>query len=160
MSEFQETDEAESTDSAVVAAATDDSAGATPEEPRWTRFDVAAEPHAALEAAQRAVAAGECIVLPTDTVYGIGVGAFSAEAVQRLLEAKRRGRDMPPPVLIAEPAMLGALATSVSAWATSLAEAYWPGPLTLILTAHPSLHMDLGDTRGTIAVRVPDHDFT
>ena len=128
--------------------------------PTWQRFDVSVDTEAALVAAQAAISAGECIVLPTDTVYGIGATAFSPEAVSRLLAAKHRGRDMPPPVLIAEPAMLGALATSLGTWATALAEAQWPGALTLIVTAHPSLPMDLGDTGGTIAVRVPDHDFT
>lgn len=166
MSEFDETHEAEAVedqareDQALEDQAPGAPAADLPEEPRWTRFDVVADPEVALAAAQRAITAGECIVLPTDTVYGIGASAFSAEAVTGLLEAKRRGRDMPPPVLIAEPAMLAALATSLSVAARSLAEAHWPGPLTLILSAHPSLRIDLGDTRGTIAVRVPDHDFT
>ncbi len=74
---------------------------------RYRRFDCTAEDPSlnseATEAAREAIEAGECIVLPTDTVYGIGVDAFSAKAVQRLLDAKHRGRDMPPPVLIGEP---------------------------------------------------------
>ena len=52
-------------------------------------------------------------MLPTDTVYGIGADAFNADAVQRLLDAKVRGRDMPPPVLIGEPSLIRALATDV-----------------------------------------------
>lgn len=114
-----------------------------------------------VEAVERAVTAvrdGECIVAPTDTVYGIGADAFSASAVQRLLDAKGRGRDMPPPVLIAEPAVMMALATDVPDRAKDLASEFWPGALTLILKAQPSLMMDLGETGGTIAVRVPDHD--
>lgn len=114
----------------------------------------------ALEAAQRAVRAGKCIVMPTDTVYGIGADAFSAQAVQRLLDAKHRGRDMPPPVLIAEPAMLPALVAYVPINARALIDRFWPGALTLILRAQSSLHLDLGDTDGTIAVRVPDDDAT
>lgn len=110
------------------------------------------------EAAERAKAAidsGQCVVLPTDTVYGIAVDAFSAEGVQRLLEAKGRGRDMPPPVLISDAAVLPALAATVPPKAAELVEAFWPGALTIILNAQPSLRMDLGDTAGTIAVRVP-----
>ena len=64
-------------------------------------FDCATQADDALAAAEAAITAGECIVLPTDTVYGIGAAAFDAKAVQRLLDAKQRGRDMPPPVLIA-----------------------------------------------------------
>lgn len=137
----------------VTAARVDDG-------PTWRRFDVATEPDAALDAAVEAIRAGECIVLPTDTVYGIGADALAAPAVQRLLNAKHRGRDMPPPVLIAEPAMLAALADSPAPAARALAGACWPGALTLILKAQPGLRMDLGETAGTIALRVPDHEFT
>lgn len=123
-------------------------------------WDVSAEPEAAIDAAAAAVAEGECIVLPTDTVYGIGADAFSATAVQRLLDAKQRGRDMPPPVLIAEVAMLRALTDEVTDDLLGLAEAFWPGALTVVVNAQPNLRMDLGDHGSTIAVRVPDHDFT
>lgn len=124
------------------------------------RCDVRADPEAAIDAAAHAVGHGECIVLPTDTVYGIGADAFTPGAVQRLLDAKRRGRDMPPPVLIADASLLRSLAAEVTPDAQALAEAFWPGALTLIVTAQPSLRMDLGDRGQTIAVRVPDHDFT
>ena len=126
--------------------------------PPHRRFDLLAEPAAAMEAARAAIAAGECIVMPTDTVYGIGANAFSAEAVQRLLDAKGRGRDMPPPVLISEPAMLDALGVNVSTFARRLADRFWPGALTLVVEMQQSLRIDLGDTDGTIALRVPDHD--
>ncbi len=109
----------------------------------------------AAERAKEAIDAGQCVVLPTDTVYGIAVDAFSADAVQRLLDAKGRGRDMPPPVLIGDAAVLPALAATVPPEAHKLVEAFWPGALTLILDAQPSLRMDLGDAEGTIAVRVP-----
>ena len=80
-----------------------------PPEPAWQRFDLSTQLDEALSAAEQALAAGRLIVLPTDTVYGIAADALQAEAVQALLDAKRRGRDMPPPVLISEPAMLRAL---------------------------------------------------
>ncbi|HET9646832.1 MAG TPA: L-threonylcarbamoyladenylate synthase [Microlunatus sp.] len=111
----------------------------------------------AAEVARQAVERGDCIVLPTDTVYGIGADAFSAEAVQGLLNAKNRGRDMPPPVLIADASLLRALTVDVPRSARDLVQKHWPGPLTIICKAQPSLRMDLGDTEGTIALRVPDH---
>ena len=113
----------------------------------------------ATEAARAAVEAGECIVLPTDTVYGIGADAFSGDAVQRLLDAKMRGRDMPPPVLIGDPSLIRALATDVPDTARELVALHWPGPLTVILKIQPSLRMDLGENEGTIALRVPDHEL-
>ncbi len=122
-------------------------------------FDIA-DAELALAAAAEAVARGEVIVLPTDTVYGVGAQATSGAAVQRLLDAKQRGRDLPPPVLVAEVAMVRALATDVDDRLHRLAEAFWPGALTVILRARDSLRMDLGDRGDTIAVRVPDHDFT
>lgn len=112
----------------------------------------------ALADAVQAVRDGLCIVLPTDTVYGIGANAFDDDAVQRLLDAKERGRDMPPPVLIAEPSMVRAIADEVPAAANAVARAFWPGALTLILKAQPKSGMNLGETAGTVAVRVPDHD--
>lgn len=125
-----------------------------------TVIDVLADPRAGIDEALAAIAAGECIVLPTDTVYGIGADALSTEAVQGLLNAKQRGRDLPPPVLIAEPAMLRSLAATVSPEALALAEAFWPGALTLVVPSQPNLRMDLGDRGDTIAVRIPDHEFT
>lgn len=114
---------------------------------------------AALAAATAAIRRGACVVLPTDTVYGIGADAFSPAAVQSLLDAKGRGRDMPPPVLIGDPAVLMALGHDIPDAAKKLAERFWPGALTLILQAQPSLTMDLGETQGTIAVRLPDHEL-
>ena len=124
------------------------------------RFDCSTQADAGMAAAEAAITAGACIVLPTDTVYGIGANAFDAAAVQGLLDAKHRGRDMPPPVLIAEPSMLRSLATGLTGDALALARAFWPGPLTVVVVAHPDLELDLGDRGDTIAVRVPDHDFT
>jgi tRNA threonylcarbamoyl adenosine modification protein (Sua5/YciO/YrdC/YwlC family) len=113
---------------------------------------------AGLAAAVAAVRRGLLVVLPTDTVYGIGADAFDADAVQRLLDAKGRGRDMPPPVLISAATTLDALATEVPGWARGLLEQYWPGPLTIVCRQQPSLRWDLGETRGTVAVRMPEHE--
>jgi L-threonylcarbamoyladenylate synthase len=116
------------------------------------------EREAAVEAAAVAVQQGELVVLPTDTVYGIGADAFDPVAVRGLLEAKGRGRNMPPPVLISAATTLDALAVRVPGYARALVEAFWPGPLTLVCHQQSSLQWDLGDTRGTVAVRMPDHD--
>jgi L-threonylcarbamoyladenylate synthase len=108
--------------------------------------------------AGRAVQRGQLVVLPTDTVYGVGADAFSADAVRSLLAAKGRGRDMPPPVLVSAATTLDALAVGVPSYARALIQELWPGPLTLVCRQQPSLQWDLGDTRGTVAVRMPDHE--
>ncbi|CCK27428.1 hypothetical protein BN159_3049 [Streptomyces davaonensis JCM 4913] len=110
-----------------------------------------------LREAASAVRRGELVVLPTDTVYGIGADAFSKEAVGDLLEAKGRGRTMPTPVLIGSPNTLHGLVTDFSELAWELVDAFWPGALTLVARHQPSLQWDLGDTRGTVAVRMPLH---
>ncbi len=129
----------------------------------YQRFDCttdAAARAAGIEAARAAVERGQCVVLPTDTVYGIAADAFDGTAVQGLLDAKQRGRDMPPPVLIADASLIRALASDVPEQAKELVARHWPGPLTVICTIQPSLRMDLGETGGTIALRVPDHELT
>ena len=112
----------------------------------------------ALEHAARVLGDDECIVLPTDTVYGIGCDAFSPAGVRALLAAKGRTRQMPPPVLMARPEVLDGLAAQVGPEARALAEAFWPGALTIVCWAQPTLGWDLGDTHGTVALRVPDDD--
>ena len=120
----------------------------------------AAEQRAAgLEHAQRAIRENKCVVFPTDTVYGIAADAFSPLAVTLLLASKGRSRKMPPPVLIPRLNALDGLATDVPAEARRLAEAFWPGGLTLILHAQPSLDWDLGETKGTVALRIPADDI-
>ncbi len=102
----------------------------------------------------------ELVVLPTDTVYGIAANAFSQKAVEALLNAKGRDRTMPPPVLIPKVETLSALASDLPLVANQLAAAFWPGALTMVLKAQRSLEWDLGETRGTVALRVPDHKIT
>lgn len=111
---------------------------------------------AATTAAVEAIGRRELIVLPTDTVYGIGADAFSPQAVAVLLAAKGRSRQSPPPVLIGNRQVLDALAVDIPATARELAQHFWPGALTLVLDAQPSLAWDLGETRGTVALRLPD----
>src|SRR5882724_1784311 len=97
-----------------------------------------------------AVRRGELVVLPTDTVYGVGADAFTPTAVDALLAAKGRGRDLPVPVLVSSSAMVEALAGSMSPAGERLVAAFWPGPLTLVVRHTPGLAWDLGDTRGTV----------
>jgi tRNA threonylcarbamoyl adenosine modification protein (Sua5/YciO/YrdC/YwlC family) len=111
-----------------------------------------------ITAAAAAVRAGEVVVFPTDTVYGIGCDAFDGDAVTAVLAAKGRGRDMPPPVLIPTARTAMGLAMEIPDYANTLMERFWPGPLTLVLKAHTSLSWDLGETNGTVALRVPDNE--
>jgi tRNA threonylcarbamoyl adenosine modification protein (Sua5/YciO/YrdC/YwlC family) len=105
--------------------------------------------------ARGAIGRGELVVIPTDTVYGVAADAFSPAAVQRLLDAKGRGRQSPPPVLVPGIPTLAALAETVPGEVEALVEAFWPGGLTIVLPASPSLVWDLGETRGTVALRMP-----
>ena len=106
--------------------------------------------------ARRALGRGELAVIPTDTVYGVAADAFNPQAVQRLLDAKGRGRQSPPPVLIPNTSTLVALAADVPTPLRLLADTFWPGALTIITTANRSLSWDLGETGGTVALRIPD----
>jgi L-threonylcarbamoyladenylate synthase len=108
--------------------------------------------------AAEAVRDGLVVVLPTDTVYGVGADAFSAEAVASVLAAKGRGREMPPPVLVPSVRTVDGLATDVPAWARDLIRSFWPGPLTLVFKAQSSLMWDLGETNGTVALRMPQDE--
>jgi L-threonylcarbamoyladenylate synthase len=110
-----------------------------------------------LGAAARAVRAGRLVVLPTDTVYGIGCDAFSASAVRSLLAAKKRGPDMPVPVLVGSWSTIDGLVLGVPKAARDLIEAFWPGGLSLVLPHAPSLNWDLGSTKGTVMLRMPLH---
>ena len=110
-----------------------------------------------LAAAARAVRAGGLVVLPTDTVYGLGCDAFSATAVRTLLAAKNRGPDMPVPVLVGSWSTIDGLVLGVPPVARDLIEAFWPGGLSLVLPHAPSLAWDLGSTKGTVMLRMPLH---
>ncbi|HEU5269650.1 MAG TPA: L-threonylcarbamoyladenylate synthase [Jatrophihabitans sp.] len=111
----------------------------------------------AITAAARAVRSGSVVVLPTDTLYGIGADAFNPSAVAGVLAAKGRGRDMPVPVLVGSWATIDGLVSFVPSTLRDLVEAFWPGGLTVVVEHAPSLAWDLGDARGTVAVRMPLH---
>src|SRR3546814_4499013 len=107
--------------------------------------------------AGQALSAAELVVQPTDTVYGMAAGAFNARAVVAVRAAKGRGRQQPPPVLVAGVGTLRALVAEVSELVERLVEEFWPGGLTMVLPSQPSLSWDLGEQRGSVAVRMPAH---
>ena len=123
------------------------------------RYDCAdsQQREAGIAAAITAVQEGRLVVLPTDTVYGVGADAFTPPAVSALLAAKGRGRNVPPPVLVGSVRAASALTESLGAFGQDLIDEFWPGPLTLVLRATSTLKWDLGDTLGTVAVRMPLH---
>ncbi|WP_070703287.1 L-threonylcarbamoyladenylate synthase [Kytococcus sp. HMSC28H12] len=113
----------------------------------------------AFDAAQEALAEGRVVVLPTDTVYGVAADPFHAEGVPNVLAAKQRGADKPPPVMVPSIRTVDGLATSLQPYVRRLLSECWPGPLTVVVQAQPSLQWDLGATNGTVALRMPDHDL-
>jgi tRNA threonylcarbamoyl adenosine modification protein (Sua5/YciO/YrdC/YwlC family) len=121
-------------------------------------FDCAdeAQRREGLAAAVTAVLNGELVVLPTDTVYGVGADAFSPAAVTRLLAAKGRGREMPPPVLVGTVRAAAALVEDLGPDGQRLIDEFWPGGLTIVCRAARTLSWDLGDTKGTVAIRMPE----
>ncbi|TDC75339.1 L-threonylcarbamoyladenylate synthase [Streptomyces hainanensis] len=123
---------------------------------RYDCSDPVDRKHGLREAAS-AVRRGDLVVLPTDTLYGVGADAFNTSAVGDLFEAKGRSRGMPSPVLIGSPNTLHGLVTDFSERAWELVDAFWPGALTIVAKHQPSLTWDLGETRGTVAVRMPLH---
>lgn len=112
---------------------------------------------AGLADAAAAIRQGRLVVIPTDTVYGIGADAFTPSAVNALLAAKGRGRDMPVPVLVGTVRAANALVDDLGPYGQDLIDAFWPGPLTIVCHAGRSLRWDLGETKGTVAVRMPLH---
>ena len=122
-------------------------------------FDCADPDGARSESPRRSAAlkGGRLVVMPTDTVYGIGADAFDSAAVAALLSAKGRGRDMPVAVLVGSWHTIDGLVYTVPDAARELIRAFWPGALSLVVRQAPSLQWDLGDARGTVMLRMPLH---
>lgn len=110
-----------------------------------------------IASAAGAIKGGRLVVMPTDTVYGIGADAFNSAAVTALLSAKGRGRDMPVGVLVGSWHTIEGLVYTMPGGARDLIRAFWPGALSLVVTQAPSLQWDLGDARGTVMLRMPLH---
>lgn len=97
------------------------------------------------------------IVLPTDTVYGVGCDAFNGGAIRALYRAKQRPRQKAIPILLADVTDLPRVVRAVPDMAHRLIKQFWPGPLTLILPKHPDLPPEISDNEG-VAVRIPDSE--
>jgi L-threonylcarbamoyladenylate synthase len=126
------------------------------------RFDCAdpVQRSEGMDAAITALRNGELAVLPTDTVYGLAADAFSPVAVAMLFSARGRNRSIPPTVLVGTARAAAALADDLGAFGQDLIDEFWPGPLTLVFRASPTLLWDLGDSKGTVALRMPLHSVT
>lgn len=112
----------------------------------------------AVAAAADALRAGGAVVLPTDTVYGVAADAFNPAGTARVFAAKGRSRELPLPVFVHSPKQLPGLAAHVGDEAERLMAAFWPGALTIVLAAQVGLRWDLGESDGTVAVRMPLDD--
>lgn len=125
-----------------------------------TVLDVSDDRSGAVEAAAEALRRGDIVVLPTDTVYGVAADAFATAGTARIFTVKQRERRHPLPVLVRGPKQLAGLVTTVPPAAERLMAAYWPGPLTIVVAADPNLAWDLGESEGTVAVRMPLEEVT
>ncbi|HVM03973.1 MAG TPA: L-threonylcarbamoyladenylate synthase [Acidimicrobiales bacterium] len=114
-------------------------------------------PPEAVEAAVKALAAGQVVGLPTDTVYGLAADPFSTGGADRLFRLKRRPRELELPVLVADEEQALSLTTAVPGTARRLMERFWPGALTVVLPRNPELVADLGADDATVGLRCPAH---
>lgn len=122
--------------------------------------DKTGTPEESILGAATLLRAGETVAFPTETVYGLGADARSTEAVERIFAAKGRPSDNPLIVHIADIAQLDELVLEVNDTARRLMEAYWPGPLTLVLPVRPgAVSPRVTAGLSTVAVRMPDHDI-
>lgn len=112
---------------------------------------------AAIEQAARALAAGELVGFPTETVYGLGADAGSDEAVAKIFAAKGRPSDHPLIVHVADPSAVATFASEVPAFAQKLMQAFWPGPLTLILHRRSGMAAAAAGGQDSIGLRCPAH---
>jgi L-threonylcarbamoyladenylate synthase len=103
--------------------------------------------------------AGGLIAFPTDTVYGIAAKAFDPVGIARLYEVKTRSANKAISVLLGDLEQLPLLTPGLPSSAQRLAERFWPGALTLVVTKHPDLPDNLSPLP-TVGVRIPDYEFT
>jgi len=101
------------------------------------------------------IAGGEPVVFPTDTVYGIGVDAFQASAIERLYQVKQRPATKGIPILLSDLSCLKRVATDIPPLAREMIAQFWPGALTIIVPRHPLLPLNLSPN-ANVAARIPD----
>ena len=124
---------------------------------RTLALNPAAPDPAAIAEAARVLRGGGLVAFPTETVYGLGANAFSADAVAGIFRAKGRPAHNPLIVHLADPAALDTVAQDAPAAARRLAAQFWPGPLTLVLRRAAAVAPNVSGGRETVAVRVPAH---
>ncbi len=110
----------------------------------------------AIALAAAALSAGQLVVLPTDSVYGVAADPSLRAAVARLFEAKGRPRSLAIPVLVSSLTHVKRL-VEVDARAERAMGAFWPGALTIVLPRRPGVEWDLGEAERTLALRMPAH---
>lgn len=125
--------------------------------PRWLRLDPERPDPETLRAAVDALAAGEVVAFPTDTLYGLAVDPRRPDAARRLFALKRRPAGQAVPLIAADAGQIERVVRDVSRLARRLAERWWPGPVSIVLDASPALDPLLLTEAGTVAVRVPAH---
>lgn len=126
-------------------------------ETRLVTTDPLCPDRAVLEAAGRVLREGGLVVLPTETVYGVAADAFNVEAVRRLRAAKGRAETNPLPVMLAGADGMREFARHIPPEAFTLADAFWPGPLTLVLLRSDRVSDAVHSGTETVGLRVPDH---
>ena len=114
-------------------------------------------PYLSLEAACEAIALGKVILFPTETFYGLGCDAMNADAVGAVFSIKKRSLSMPLPVVIGAREKLASVAAHVAPLAEKLMDAFWPGPLSIVMPANPEVPDLLTANAGRIAVRFSPH---
>ena len=107
--------------------------------------------------AKAALEAGEVILFPTETFYALGCDALNPDAVGKLFSLKKRPLSLPLPVVIGSPDMLDGLARGITELDRALMEAFWPGPLSVVLPANKSVPDLLTANMGRVAVRISPH---
>ena len=113
----------------------------------------------AIEWAAETILEGGVIALPTDTVYGIAASLTHPAALERIFEIKGRDLTKTLPILVASPEELAHLATGLDERVSLLLDRFWPGPLTMVVTAAPGLPSAVVAPDGTIGVRMPNHSL-
>src|SRR6202007_1811625 len=108
-----------------------------------------------IEAAVQALRDGELVAFPTETVYGLGANAQNPAAVRRIFEAKGRPPNHPVIVHLDSPRFLHRWVREIPPGATRLAEAFWPGPLTIVMPRAAHVHDVITGGQDTLAIRVP-----
>ncbi len=114
-------------------------------------------PDPAIELAAQALAAGQVVAIPTDTVYGLAADAFHTGGADRIFQLKVRPRDVDLPLLVADLEQARGLVEDFTPSAEALVERFWPGALTVILPRAAGMEADLGSDEFTVGLRCPDH---